>query len=147
MKNYVLCVQLDNECPAILNRLKSDIELRHAKIHMVTVVEIKVYSSEFATFTYPVEAQYKEIEEAALRTLTNMQHSLGLVDAQVEKKCFFDFEPQDRIRNYLKEVDAQLVVTASRGKHGIEGFFSSSFSDFLIKHAPCDVLVMRPKNK
>ncbi len=144
MKNYVLCVQLDNECPAILNRLKGDIELRHSRIHLVSVVEIKVYSSEFATFTYPVESQYKEIEEAALRTLTNLQHVLGLVDSQVVKKCFFDFDPQTKIKHYLNEVDAQLVVTASRGKHGIEGLFSSSFSDFLIKHSPCDVLVMRP---
>ncbi len=144
MKNYVLCVQLDNECPAILNRLKGDIELRHSRIHLVSVVEIKVYSSEFATFTYPVESQYKEIEEAALRTLTNLQHALGLVDTQVVKKCFFDFDPQTKIKHYLNEVDAQLVVTASRGKHGIEGLFSSSFSDFLIKHSPCDVLVMRP---
>lgn len=145
MKNYVLCVQLDNECPAILSQLKNDIELRHSKIHLVTVVEIKVYSSEFATFTYPVENQYKEIEEAALRTLTNLQHSLNLADSQVEKKCFFDYDPQEKMGNYIKEVKAQLVVTASKGKHGLAGLFSSSFSNYLIKHSPCDVLVMRPR--
>jgi nucleotide-binding universal stress UspA family protein len=48
------------------------------------------------------------------------------------------------INYYLKEVKADLVVTATKGKHGIDGFFSSSFTDYLCKFSPCDVLVMRP---
>jgi hypothetical protein len=30
-------------------------------------------------------------------------------------------------------------------KHGIEGLFTSSFAEYLIKFSPCDLFVVRPK--
>lgn len=53
---------------------------------------------------------------------------------------------KEKVIEYLKEVKADLVITATRGKHGIEGLFSSSFTDHLVKHAPCNVLTLRHGN-
>lgn len=144
MKNYVLCTTIEDSCLDTLKRLKKDIELKHAVIHLINIVEIQVYNVEFAPYVYPTEAQYADIEKNALDKLKNLQHALGVEDKNIIMKCFFEHSREQKIKHYLNEVNADLVVTATRGKHGIQGFFSSSFTDFLTKFSPCDVLVMRP---
>lgn len=42
---------------------------------------------------------------------------------------------------YLKDVNADLVVTATRGMN--ECLYSDSFSCYLIGHSPCDVHVLK----
>lgn len=145
MKTYVLCTTLEQECIDTLKNLRHDIELKHANIHIVTIYEIQVYNIELAPYVYPTENQYGEIEEGATRIMKNLAHSLGVDESRVTTKCFFDYNREDKIKKYLDHVDADLVVTATRGKHGLAGFFSSSFTDYLCKFAPCDVLVMRQK--
>ena len=145
MKNYVLCATLEEDCLKVLKTLKSDIDLKHATIHLVTVVEIQIYNSELSPVVYPTELQFADIEKSVTKRLLDLQHALGLEDHRTVIKCFFEFNREKKILSYLKEVKADLVVTATRGKHGIEGFFSSSFTDYLTKFSPCDILVMRPK--
>ena len=55
-----------------------------------------------------------------------------------------DFQPEEEIIDILKKINATLIVVATRGKHGFEGFFHSSFTDYMVKFAPCDVFVVRP---
>ena len=45
---------------------------------------------------------------------------------------------------FLDEVEADLVVTATRGSGGSPVVFDDSFSSYLLQHSPCDVLVVRP---
>lgn len=144
MKNYVLCASLEEESVNTLKKLKRDLDLKDAKVHFVTVIEIQVYNSELSAFIYPVESQYKEIESSAVGILKNLAKDLGVSDANASFSCFFDHSPESRVKSYLEQVNADLVVTATRGRHGISGFFSSSFTDFLCKYSPCDVLVLRP---
>lgn len=145
MKNYVLCATLDEDCFNTLKNLKKDIDLKLAKIHLVTIVEIQVYNIDFTPFIYPLEEQYASIESAAITLLKGLQISLGIEEENVLIKCMFTSNREETIKQYLESVNADLVVTASRGKHGIAGLFSSSFTDHLIKFAPCDVLAMRPR--
>jgi len=45
---------------------------------------------------------------------------------------------------FLKQVSADLVIVATRGKHGASGLFRDSFSSYLVEYSPCDVYVIRP---
>lgn len=146
MKNYVLCTTLEEESINTLKKLKNDIELKDAKIHIITIVEKQIYTVELAAYVYPVENQYPAIEASALTILNSLAQDLGVNRDQVTSKCFFEYDREKKIKEYLNEVKADLVVVATRGKHGLEGFFSSSFTDYLCKFSPCDVLVMRPRN-
>lgn len=58
-----------------------------------------------------------------------------------------DFHPEEEVIEFLKNVNATLIVVATRGKHGFEGLFHSSFTDYMVKFAPCDVFVVRPEVK
>lgn len=144
MKTYVLCASTDEDSINTLKRIRNDIDLKNAMVHIVNVVEIQVYNSELTPFVYPVENQYPAIEEATLNVLRGLSDSLAIDNNRLTVRCFFTHNREEKILEYLKEVNADLVVTATRGKHGFAGFFSSSFTDYLCKFSPCDVLAMRP---
>lgn len=145
MKNYVLCTTLEEESINTLKKLKNDIELKNAHIHIITVVEKQIYTVDLAPYVYPVENQFAAIESSALSLLNSLAQELGVENNQVTCKCFFEYDREKKVKEYLDDVNANLVVVATRGKHGMAGFFSSSFTDYLCKFSPCDVLVMRPR--
>lgn len=145
MKNYVLCASLDEESINTLKKLKNDIELKQANIHIITVIEKQIYTVDLSPYVYPVENQFPAIEASALNLLKSLAQELGVEKDQVTCKCFFEYDREKKVKDYLDEVHADLVVVATRGKHGVAGFFSSSFTDYLCKFSPCDVLVMRPR--
>lgn len=68
----------------------------------------------------------------------------GIQGVKVEYHCLFDPYPKRKMVDYLKESKADLVITSTSDKHGIEGLFMSSFTDYLLKFSPCDVLAVRP---
>lgn len=144
MKNIVLCVDLREECLNVLKTVGQKINLKEAKVHLVHAFEIQSGVMEFATFVYPTEEQYPDIEKSVLDLLTSLQKDLGLPDSQVEKHCYFSHSKESAMKDYLVSKKADLVVLSTRGKHGLEGFFASSLADYLCKYSPCDVLVLRP---
>lgn len=144
MKTYVLCTTLDQDAIDTLKKVKDKIDLKNSVIYIVTVFEIHVYNVDFTPYVYPSEAQHAAIEKSAKNVMDMLATSLDIPKHNVSTKCLFDYSREDKIQEFLTEVKADLVVTATRGKHGIAGFFSSSFTDYLCKFSPCDVLVMRP---
>lgn len=145
MKNYVICTTLEEESLNTLKNLRNDIELKNANIHIVTVIEKQIYNVGLIPHIYPAEEQYNAIVDGATTLLKSVATSLGIDDSKVVYKCFFEYDREKKVKEYLDEVKADLAVVATRGKHGLDGFFSSSFTDYLCKFAPCDVLVMRPR--
>lgn len=144
MKNIVVCVDLNEESVNVLKDLKNKMDLKEAKVHLIHTFEIHMGSMEFASYVYPIPEQYPEIEKSVLGILDNLAKDLGLKESQVIRHCIFAHSKEQTIREYLTEQKSDLVVVSTRGKHGIEGLFSSSLADFLCKYSPCDILVMRP---
>ena len=147
MRNVVVCADLKEECLNVLKTLGQKIDLKAAKVHLVHAFEIQSGVMEFATFVYPTEDQYPEIESSVLDLLENLRKDMGLTIEQTEKHCYFAHKKQTAIKDYIDKKEADLVVLSTRGKHGLEGFFASSLADYLCKYSPCDVLVLRPKKK
>lgn len=144
MKTYVLCVNTDEDSVENFKKINSDLDLSNAMIHIVNLVEIKMYNSDLVPYVYPYEEQYQDIEQATLAILNSLGESLGIQKNRLITKCFFTYDHKERMVEYLKEANANLVVSATRGKSGLAGFFSSSFTEHLCKFSPCDVLVLRP---
>lgn len=145
MKNIVICADLNDASLARLKDLHHDIDLKHAKIHIVHVFEIQYYVAEFTPYVFPSEEQYSSMEKSTLGILEKLGHELGVARENLELKCFFGRSSEEKILDYLNTSKADMAVVATRGKHGIDGLFSSSLTDFLSKYSPCDVLVLRPK--
>lgn len=146
MKNIVICADLNQVSLEALKTLHHNADLKNAKLHFVHVFEIHMYNADIVPVIYPTEVQYPEIEQSTLLLLDKLAKDIGVSESHPTLKCFFSHSREEKISSYLKEVHADLVIVATRGKHGIEGFFSSSLADFLCKYSPCDVLIIRPKN-
>jgi nucleotide-binding universal stress UspA family protein len=144
MKNVVLCVDLNEETLNRLKKIHEDIDLKHSKIHLVHVFEIQYYMSEFTPFVFPTENQYSEMEKSTLSILEKFSLDLGINKENVILKCFFARSREEKLIEYLNDAKANLAVVATRGKHGVDGLFVSSVTDYLCKYSPCDVLVLRP---
>ena len=147
MKKIVLCVDLNQDSIDTLKTLSSKIDLRGARVHLVHVFENQLYNADLVPFMYPLPEQHLAIENSALAILNKLGLDLDLSTDNVKSKCFFAFSREQKIKEFITEVDASLVVVATRGRHGIAGFFTSSLADFLCKYSPCDVFVLRPTGK
>lgn len=143
MKNVVVCADLREDSLKTLKSLKDKVDLKDTTVHLLHVFEIQIGVMELSPIVYPTAEQYPEIEDSVLKILDNLKNDLGLKNNVVEH-CIFSHSKEQAINDYLKNKKADMVVISTRGKHGIEGFFSSSLADFLCKYSPCDVLVMRP---
>lgn len=144
MKSIVLCVDLNQKCLDTLKQLPKTLDLKNTIIHLVHAFEIHFFNVDLLPTVYPTEEQYPEIEKSTLTILNQLGADLGLDPRNIEGHCFFTHSREQKIKEYLEEKDAGLVVVATRGQHGIEGLFSSSLADFLTKYSPCHVLIMRP---
>lgn len=65
----------------------------------------------------------------------------------VEAEILYHQEPKLRAVNYLREVEADACVVATRGNQGVSNLFQESFAYYLVANAPCDVLILRPSKK
>lgn len=147
MKNVVICCSLEDENIELLKSLKGNPLLENAKLHFVHIFEIHVYTSDFSPYIFPSEEKYPEIETASKNILKGIASSVCTEDElkNSELECYFAYSPKQKITEYIDEVDAELVVVASKQKHGIEGLFSSSFTEHLVKYSSCNIHILRPK--
>ena len=144
MSKVVLCVTLNDDSLDQMKKLKGTPLLAYDEVHLVHCFEVQMYNSDFSPFIYPTEEQYPEIEKAGLEILKSLSENIKA--SNPELKVFFSQSPHQKMIEYLQEIKADLAVVATRGKHGIEGLFSSSFADHLIKYSPCDIYVIRPRD-
>ena len=147
MKNIVVCVDLkQNSLDTLKKHFMNDdsLNFHNVKFHFVHIFEIYNFHAEIVPVIFPTEEEFPELKKRAITTLEKLAHDIGLKSDQVILKCFLEHSREEKINSYLNKVKADMVVVASRGKHGIEGFFLSSFADFLCNYSPCDVLIIRP---
>lgn len=145
MKTIVIYTTLEEECLNNLKHLKKDLDLKNSQIHIITIVKIQLYNFDLTPYIYPTENQYVEIENSAIEIMKGLGDSLGVGNKEIIYKCYFEYDVKTKARHYLQEVAADLVIVSTRGKHGVQGLFSSSFADYLCKFSPCDILVIRPR--
>ncbi len=144
MKSIVLCVDLNQKCLDTFKSLPRTLDLQNCKVHLIHAFEIHFYNIDLLPVLYPTEEQYPDIERSTLAILNQLGADLELDPRNLVTECFFTHSREEKVKEYLNEVKAGLTVVATRGQHGIEGLFSSSLADFLVKYSPCHVLVMRP---
>lgn len=144
-KDIVLCAGLNEESINNLGALKGVFDVDNSNLHIVHCFEVQVYTSEFAPFIFPTEDKYPEIEEATKGVLKNLATTLVGPEraAKVSLHCLFSTTPKQRIIEFMKEMNADLAVVATKGSHGLAGIFHSSFAEYLMKFSPCDVYVTR----
>ena len=143
-KNVLISVAMNDENLKSFNRLKGSAFLSNAKVHFVTVFEKQAMVSELTPYIYPSKEMEVEIKKVSTEKLRSLASDLGVPEENAVFSVIFDFDPQVKINEYAENNKNDLIAVATRKKEGFTGLFTSSFANFLNRHAPCDVVVMRP---
>lgn len=149
-QKIVVAVPLEDELLDPLYDWGSHFDFTNVEsVHFVHIVKKTVTPLEFGLITTPDETIYQDMVPTLEKFLKDESRKIlpksfkGEVTFQLTR----DFNPEEEIIDILKSKEANLVVVATRGKHGFEGLFHSSFTDYMVKFAPCDVFVVRPERK
>lgn len=120
--------------------------LDNKEIHIVHVFETIYYNFDLSTIIYPRADDKPQIEENVMESLIALKNFITPIGHKPNTvlKCLFELEAKETIVKYIKDIGADHLVIATQGKKGIPGFFHSSFAQYMCKHAPCDLIVLRP---
>lgn len=86
---------------------------------------------------------YDEAAAAELRTFVQtLPVDAGQVDARIAKG-----EPTEALVSDAETWGADLLVLGTHGRSGLPRLLIGSVAEFVVKRAPCDVLVVRPEGE
>lgn len=142
MKKVVVCVPMDKQNQdAIINRLGRIEWLKDASLTLVHVFKEENYPYMVPPTIYPTQEQKVEIKNTITDIFNNLLQDVNAKEKKSE--CVFHPNPKEGMIDYLKANQPDIVVSYTKEKHGLRDYFHSSFTEYLIKHAPCDVLTIR----
>jgi nucleotide-binding universal stress UspA family protein len=150
MQRIVIALSMEETLLNPLREWGKKFDFSHVEtILFVHVVKKNITPLEFGLVESPDETTYEEMVPTLNKFLKDEAQRIippeysGKIDFRVTK----DFHPEEEVIDILKSVNATLIVVATKGKHGLQGLFHSSFTDYMVKFAPCDVFVVRPELK
>lgn len=141
----IVAVSLEAETHGPLLKLKSmDIDPK-TEIHLVHIVPVIMYGRglHLSVMTYPLPEERPKIEAAILGRLAEIKNEIFPDAKNVNYKCLFDSNEKAVFSDYVDQQHADLIVVATRPKHGVMNFFDSSFAQYQVKHASTNILVLR----
>ncbi len=143
MKKIMLCIDLNNESLEVFKEsFKKEQWGDVQEYHLVYSVQLQVYADTFFLTSFPDESQHKDIEASVQEVISNLKKEI-LPDANCKIKCLFSSSPKAAMAEYAKNNNIDEMVIGTRGKHGVAGVFSSSFAEYMVRHAPCQLRIIR----
>ncbi len=106
-------------------------------LHVIHVLAALDYSSPGVLREF---ASHENREEVAQRHIESLLESAG---AKGAKGGVILGDPGLAVADYATQVDAELIVVASHGRHGVRRLLLGSTAERIIRHAHCSVLVLR----
>lgn len=114
--------------------------------YFVHVIKDNISVSDMGVEETPDKVTVEKLKQQILDFIKNKAREMMPVLAfkKAHFEVLFAESPADRLVEYAKEINAGMIVVATRNKRGFSGLFLSSFADRLLKLSPCDVLVLKP---
>ena len=93
----------------------------------------------------PHTAEYTDPTHDPERAKRDLEEARGLLEAAGVRAdpILATGNPAAEIIRVAEERGTQLIVVGGRGQHAFERFLLGSIAERLVRHAPCDVLVVR----
>ncbi len=148
MKKVLVAVDLNDDSMKMIKESLKEREWSEVdEVHLVHGFQLQVYADNFLFAAYPMEDQYEQVKESVsglLGQLTSNAFKDG-EKPKVIRECLITAGPTQAIVEYAAKNSIDEMIIGTRGKHGFEGLFSSSFAEHMVRHAPCDLFICREK--
>lgn len=144
-KNILVALDLSEETGQVVNRAK-DIATEHgAAVDLLTVIRPLAYAYsglELGSITEVSVNFEKEAHASALKQLTEIARAAGFDESRVH--VVFG-APAPEIRAKAEQLDSDLIVLGTHGRHGL-GLLLGSTANGVLHGAKRDVLAVRIQN-
>lgn len=136
-----------------INLLKEKLSKRDwsgvSEVHLVHGFQLQIYADNFYFTAYPMEDQYEEVKKSVNELLDGLAKEVFKGEGPaITKECIISSSPTKDLVDYAGEKKIDELIIGTRGKHGIAGLFSSSFAEYMVRHAPCELHILRcPESK
>jgi nucleotide-binding universal stress UspA family protein len=107
--------------------------------------EVALISVAPALIEAPHTEEYTDPGHDPARAKRDLDEAQGVLEAGGVKveSILATGNPAAEIIRAAEERDVRLIVVGSRGQHAFERFLVGSIAERLVRHAPCDVLIVR----
>ena len=135
-KNILVASDFHDDCLPVIRKAMEIQSLNNAQLSLVTVVpNVPYYMASGLSSISDVEEQLED----------ESRGKLDEVKAELDLQCEMHLlhgSPKIEISKLAKELDVDLIVIGSHGKHGVQLLLGSTSSGVLHR-AKCDVMVVR----
>lgn len=112
-----------------------------AQLHLVAAHPLRQFGERVVS---AARSDRIDLQRVAEEQLMRTADALGRDGLQIDTRaCAGD--PAEVLIDVASELDADLIVVASRGMTGIERFLLGSVANKVSHHAPCNVLIVRAR--
>lgn len=140
----VVPTDFSNESLVVLDWVKRLNDRGHAEVHCVNVVHQPMMYMPIAPGTamgsMPPIDELQRISEQSLNTFVET-HMFDLEKLPITKVLVG--RPAQEITSYAEEIDAQMIVIATRGQSGLAHMMLGSTAEGVVRAAKCPVLTVR----
>ena len=137
-KHVLVGLDLSPESQLVVDRVKSIFASSPAKISLCHILEPISYTYG-GDIPIDMSAVQGELEKQATERLAAFAEQLGICAEQ----CHIVIgQPAHEMHNLACELEADLIVVGSHGRHGLALIFGST-SNSVLHGATCDVLAIR----
>jgi nucleotide-binding universal stress UspA family protein len=117
----------------------------NSELHLISVPDSTYHSVDlghsYETYEEAIEAVKGETQKVLGEQAQKVEEAGGTVKEAYPR---MDERPEKAIIHLAEELGVGLIVMGSRGLGGVRRALMGSVSDFVVRHAHCPVMIVRP---
>lgn len=133
-----------NSLPALETAFSLTLETT-AILHVVHVIEAPAVAPALAPAIAPVETPIEQLKKQAARRLDALIPENWNDEIRVETAILVGPAAKE-ISEYARRKDADMIIVGTHGRKGLSRILMGSTAEALLRDAPCQVLVVKPKH-
>lgn len=139
-KNILIAVDGSSEAEWAFNKAVEVAKRNDAKLHIINVIDTRSYASVEA-YDRSISERATQFAESLLDGYKKVAESRGVnaVETLIEYGSPKTIIP----KKIAQKLQADLIMCGSTGLNAVERFIIGSVSEAIVRHAECDVLVVR----
>ena len=146
MKKLMICIDLTDYSLDVFRKALKDWDWgAYSEVHFVHAFRKKVFADNFYFTTFPHKEEEMDIMKSVEDVLANSASQIIPKDHNLKRvyKCLMTLAPKEEIKDYAKKNGIDMMLIGTKEKNGIEGFFASSFAEYMVSHAHCALTIVR----
>ncbi|CAM3082535.1 universal stress protein [Staphylococcus argensis] len=139
-KNILIAVDGSHEAEWAFNKAVEVAKRNDAQLTVVNVIDSRTYSS-YEVYDAQFTEKSKNFSEDLLQGYKEVASNAGVT--QVTTRLEFGSPKAIIPKKLATELGIDLIMCGTSGLNAVERFIVGSVSESIVRHSPCDVLVVR----